>query len=224
MVGAGGLGAPCLLYLAAAGVGRLRVIDDDRVALSNLQRQVLYGTADVGRGKAGAAADALARLNPDVVVEAVTARLDAANAAALLAGADVIADCTDSFATRGHVAAAAYACRVPLVSAAIGPWDGQLGVFRGWEGGPCWRCFAGTAVDRPGETCADQGVVGALGGVMGSLQALEVIRSLVPFGESLAGRLLLLDALTMRSRVVRIAKDPACPLCASWPAGPAAPG
>jgi adenylyltransferase/sulfurtransferase len=215
VVGAGGLGSPCLLYLAAAGVGHLTVIDDDAVDLSNLQRQVLHGTPDIGRAKVDSAADALARINPDVVVERCRVRLDAANARDLLAGHDVVADGSDSFATRRAVADAALALHIPLVAAAIGPFEGQLATFRGWEPGtPCWRCFAGPAADADAATCADAGVLGALAGVMGSLQALEVIREIVGFGDSLAGRLLLYDALSARMRTIRLPKDPRCPACA----------
>ena len=215
VVGAGGLGSPCLLYLAAAGVGRLTIIDDDSVALSNLQRQVLHGTADVGRAKTDSAADALARLNPDVAVTLVRQRLDVANAAALLAGHDVIADGSDSFATRLAVADAAQALRIPLVSAAVGPFEGQLATFCGWQPNlPCYRCYVGNAADADGATCADAGVLGALTGVIGSMQALEVVREIVGFGTSLAGRLLLYDALGARMRTLVLPKDPGCAGCA----------
>ncbi len=223
VVGAGGLGSPCIQYLAAAGVGRLTIIDDDRVALSNLQRQVLHGSADVGRAKTESAAHAVARLNPDVHVVQVTARLDAANAAALLAGHDVAADGSDSFATRLAVADAAYVLRIPLVSAAVGPFEGQLATFRGWQAAlPCYRCYVGDALDgdaRDGNalTCADAGVLGALTGVMGSLQALEVIREITGFGTSLAGRLLLYDALGARMRTLALPKDPGCAGCGTKP-------
>ncbi len=211
VVGAGGLGSPCLMYLAAAGVGRLTVIDDDAVALSNLQRQVLHGTADVGRAKTGSAREALGRINPNVEVTTHAVRIDPANAAGLLAGHSVIADGSDSFATRLAVADAAYALQVPLVSAAVGPFDGQLSTFRGWEAGrPCYRCLIGAAVEQPDTSCADRGVLGALTGVMGSLQALEVIREIVGFGTSLAGRLLLYDALEARMRTIGLPRDPGC--------------
>ncbi len=214
VVGAGGLGSPCIQYLAAAGVGHLTVIDDDAVDLSNLQRQVLHGTDDVGRAKTESAADAVARLNPDVAVAQHRVRLDAANAAALLSGHDVIADGSDSFETRRAVADAALALRIPLVAAAVGPFEGQIATYRGWEADkPCWRCFVGEAADREGATCAEAGVLGALTGVMGAMQALEVIREIAPFGESLAGRLLLYDALGARVRTVRLPKDPQCPSC-----------
>jgi molybdopterin/thiamine biosynthesis adenylyltransferase len=214
VVGAGGVGSPCLMYLAAAGVGRLTVIDDDTVALSNLQRQILHGTADVGRAKTDSAADGLARINPGVVVTPQSLRLDAANAASLLAGHDVVADGSDSFATRLAVADAAQRLRISLVSAAVGPFDGQLATFRGWEADkPCYRCYVGLSPERDDVSCADQGVLGALTGVLGALQALEVIREITGFGPTMAGRLLLFDALSMRMRTLKLAKDPACPAC-----------
>lgn len=214
VVGAGGLGSPCLMYLAAAGVGRLTVIDDDTVALSNLQRQVLHGTTDVGSAKTASAVRGLARINPDVVVTPRVVRLTADNARDLLIGHDVVADGSDSFATRLAVADAALALRIPLVSAAVGPFEGQLATFRGWEADkPCYRCLVGIAPDRPDVSCADQGILGAVTGVLGSLQALEVIREVTGFAPSLAGRLLLFDALAMRMRTLALAKDPACPAC-----------
>jgi len=214
VIGAGGLGSPCLMYLAAAGVGRLTIIDDDRVALSNLQRQVMFDTADIGRAKTDGAADALARLNPHVEVATHTVRLTAGNARQLLAGHDVVADGSDSFATRLAVADAAHGLRIPLVSAAVGSFDGQLGTYRGWEADkPCYRCLVGAAADRAGDTCADTGVIGALTGIMGSLQALEVVREIVGFGEGLAGRLLLYDALSARMRTLALPKDPGCAGC-----------
>ena len=214
VVGAGGLGSPCIAYLAAAGVGRLTVIDDDTVALSNLQRQVLHGSADVGRAKTDSAANAVARLNPDISVTRVAVRLDADNALTMLAGHDVVADGSDNFSTRLSVADAAYTLRIPLVSAAVGPFEGQLATFRGWEAAlPCYRCYVGNAADGDQLTCADAGVLGALTGVMGSLQALEVVREIVGFGTSLAGRMLLYDALGGRMRTLTLPKDPGCAGC-----------
>lgn len=214
VVGAGGLGSPCLLYLAAAGVGGLTVIDDDSVALSNLQRQVLFATGEIGQPKAGAAAARLAALNPHVAVTPVLTRLDAGNAAALLAGHSVVADGSDSFATRLAVADAAYALRIPLVSGAIGPFDGQLATFRGWEAGkPCYRCLVGAATDADARNCAETGVLGALAGVIGAMMALEVLREIAGFGDSLAGRLLLYDALGARMRTVALPKDEGCGGC-----------
>jgi adenylyltransferase/sulfurtransferase len=214
VVGAGGLGPPCLLYLAAAGVGQITIIDDDSVALSNLQRQILFQTADIGRSKVAAAAQHLGAINPHVTLAPVAQRLDAGNAAALLAGHDVIADGCDSFATRLAVADAAQALRIPLVSGAVGPFDGQLATFRGYQPGlPCYRCLVGDAHDRAAESCAASGVLGAMTGVIGAMMALEVLREITGFGDTLAGRLLLYDALGARMRTVRLPKDPGCPGC-----------
>ena len=211
LIGAGGIGAPAIQYLAAAGVGRLSAIDDDAVALSNLQRQVLFATDDVGRPKVEAAKDAVARLNPDVTFAPREIRLNADNAAELLIGADVVIDGSDNFATRLAVADAALRLRIPLVSAAVGQFDGQLAVFRGWEAGrPCYRCLVGGDPDRPDISCADQGVLGALTGMLGSLAAIEAIRAIVPFGADPAGTLLLVDALNFRFRTLRLPKDPGC--------------
>ncbi len=211
VIGAGGIGSPALQYLAAAGVGTLVVIDDDRVDASNLQRQTLFGDGDIGTAKVTAAAQALGRINPYVTVEPVATRIDATNAAKLLAGADVILDGCDNFATRLIVADAALAARVPLVSAAVGQFEGQLGVFRGWEAHlPCYRCFVGNDPARADASCADQGVLGALTGVMGSLAALETIRAIVGFGDDPAGKLLVADLLAFRFRTLSLPKDPGC--------------
>ena len=214
VVGAGGIGSPAIQYLAAAGVGRLVIIDDDTVDLSNLQRQTLFGDADVGASKVAAAETAARRITPHVTIETLAVRLDAANAATLLAGVNVVLDGTDSFSTRLAVADAAHALRIPLVSSAVGQFEGQLGVFRGWEPDkPCYRCFVGDAHDAAGDTCAEQGVIGAMTGVMGSLAALETLRSIVGFGEDSAGKLLLVDALAFRFRTIILPKDPGCPCC-----------
>lgn len=211
VIGAGGIGSPALQYLAAAGVGRLTVIDNDKVDLSNLQRQTLFGDADIGAPKVDAAASALHRLNPHVTVMPVEARIDPTNAAKLLAGADVILDGCDNFATRLAVSDAAQALRIPLVSAAVGQFEGQLAVFRGWEADkPCYRCLVGGDPDRAEASCAEAGVMGALTGTIGSLAALEVIRALVPFGSDPAGRLLIADTLDWRFRTIALPKDPAC--------------
>jgi molybdopterin-synthase adenylyltransferase len=211
VVGAGGLGSPCLLYLAAAGVGTITVIDDDLVALSNLQRQILFQTADIGQSKVSAAAERLAAVNPHVRVVPVAQRLEPGNAAELLAQHDVIADGCDSFATRLVVADTALALGVPLVSGAVGPFDGQIATFRGYlQDMPCYRCLVGEATDRAADSCAASGVLGAMTGVIGAMMALEVIREITGFGESLAGRLLLYDALGARMRTVRLPRDPAC--------------
>jgi molybdopterin-synthase adenylyltransferase len=214
VIGAGGIGSPALQYLAAAGIGHLRVIDDDRVDLSNLQRQTLFGGDDLGQPKVAAAALAIRRLNPIVEIETRAVRLDTGNAASLIEGCDVVLDGSDNFATRLIVAKAALAQRVPLVSAAVGQFEGQLGVYRGWEADrPCYHCLVGNDPDRPEESCAEAGVMGAMTGVMGSIAALEVIRALVPFGDDPAGKLLIVDALAFRFRTLTLPKDPACPAC-----------
>jgi len=209
IVGAGGLGAPAALYLAAAGVGRLKLIDPDVVELSNLQRQVLFETADVGVAKVEAAARRLTALNPHVEIDAVSARLDGSNATNLLAGCDFVLDGTDEFATRYAVGAACVAAGVPLVSGAIGRWTGQVGVF---AGRPCYRCLV-PEIPPDAETCSAVGVVGALAGVIGAMMALEAIKLIAHAGEPLAGRLLIYDALAAETRTVTLAADPDCPVC-----------
>jgi len=216
VIGAGGIGSPALQYLTAAGIGQLTVIDDDRVDLSNLQRQTLFGTGDAGARKGDAAMTALRRLNLHVAVTPHPVRIDTGNAAELLTGHDAILDGTDNFATRLAVADAALHHRIPLISAAVGEFEGQLAVFRGWEADkPCYRCFVGADPERPGINCAEQGVIGALTGLMGSLAALEVIRAIVPFGEDSAGKLLIADTLALRFRTLTLPKDPGCPACAA---------
>jgi molybdopterin/thiamine biosynthesis adenylyltransferase len=211
MVGAGGLGAPAGLYLAAAGVGVLGLADPDLVSLSNLQRQVLYGTEDVGRAKVDVAAQRLDRLNPHVQVDAHALRIDAANADSIVQGYDLVLDGTDDFATRFAVSDACVRAGKPLVSGAIGRWTGQVGVF---EGRPCYRCLV-PEVPPDQETCAMVGVVGALAGVIGSLMAMEAIKRIVGAGEPLNGRLLIYDGLAGETRTVRIGADPDCPVCGS---------
>ncbi|MES2096917.1 MAG: HesA/MoeB/ThiF family protein [Pseudomonadota bacterium] len=214
VIGAGGIGSPALQYLVAAGIGRIAIVDDDAVDLSNLQRQTLFGTADIGAAKVEVAAGALTRLDPSVTIERHTVRIGAANAREVLRGSDVVLDGTDNFATRLAVADAALALRIPLVSAAVSQFEGQLGVYRGWEADkPCYRCFVGADPERDGVSCADLGVLGAMAGVMGSLAALEVIRTIVPFGEDSAGKLLLADALSLRFRTIALPKDPGCATC-----------
>jgi molybdopterin/thiamine biosynthesis adenylyltransferase len=214
VIGAGGIGSPAIAYLAAAGIGRLLLVDDDRLDTSNLARQTIYASADVGTAKVAAAAAAVERLNPGVAVAAHTLRLNAGNVAALLDDVDVVLDGSDNFDTRLTVADAALARRVPLVSSAVVQFEGQIGVFRGWEADkPCYRCFVGDAPGRDAASCADDGVLGPVAGVMGSLAALEVIRALVPFGDDMAGRLLLVDALAMRFRTLVLPKDPGCRAC-----------
>lgn len=213
IIGAGGLGAPAALYLAAAGFGAIRLIDDDAVSLDNLQRQILYRTSDVGRVKVEAAREALAGLDPGVTVEPVRARADAASLPALLDGADLVLDGCDDFQTRFAVNDAAILARLPLVSGAVGRWDGQVSVFAPHLGAPCYRCFV-PAAPPDAETCAEVGVVGALTGVIGSMMALEAIKLCARAGEPLLGRILLFDGLGGEARTVRLARDPDCPACA----------
>lgn len=214
VIGAGGIGSPAIAYLAAAGVGRLMIIDDDSIDLSNLQRQILFATADVGRAKAEAAAAAAHALNPHIAAEVIARRINADNAPTMLAGADVVLDGCDNFATRLAVADAALALKIPLISAAVGQFEGQLAVYRGWEADkPCYRCLVGADPDRDAASCAEQGVLGPVTGMLGSMAALEAIRAVTPFGSDPAGQLILLDLLDLRFRNVRLAKDPACPAC-----------
>ena len=216
LIGAGGIGAPALQYLAAAGVGTLRVIDDDQVTLDNLQRQILFGTADVGRDKVEVAGEAAARLNPDVRFEAVRERLGPANVAALIEGADVVLDGCDNFATRLTVSDQCTRARIPLVSAAIGQFQAQIGTFRGWEPDkPCYRCFVGDAFDADDcDTCSELGVLGAMVGIAGSWAAMEAIREIAGFGEDPIGKLHIFDGLKPALRAIRIVKDPGCKGCA----------
>lgn len=215
LVGAGGVGCPALQYLAAAGVGRLTVFDDDSVSLDNLQRQILFATDDVGRPKTEVAGEAVGRLNPDVGFEAAPCRLTAANSSELLARADVVIDGSDNFATRLIVSDTCTALRIPLVSAAIGMFQVQVGTWRGWEPGrPCYRCFVGDAFDSDDcDNCAELGVLGAMAGIAGSWAALEAIRQIVGFGGEAAGKVHVFDGLAPSMRTLRIAKDPGCRTC-----------
>ena len=214
VVGAGGLGAPLIQYLAAAGVGKIGIVDDDIVSLSNLQRQTIFATEDIGAHKAVAAARFVRNLNPNVVVEEHVTRLDPHNARALIAFYDVVAEGSDNFATRYAVSDACFHERRPVVMGALGRFDGSVTTIRAHETAPdgspnpTWRCLFPEA-PPPGTipTCAEAGVLGALPGVVGSLMALEVVRAITGFGESLVGRLLLIDALTMRFETLRYAWD-----------------
>ncbi len=214
IVGAGGIGSPAIQYLGAAGIGRLILIDDDSVEPSNLQRQTIFTTADTGVAKVDAAAAAVGRINPHVMVTVHRTRIDASNVTELLAGADVVLDGCDNFATRFCVADAAHGLKIPLVSAAVGQFEGQLATYRGWEDDkPCYRCFVGEDPERAETSCAEDGVLGPVTGVLGSLAALEVLRTIAPFGEDQAGKLMLIDLLAMRFRTIRLPKDPGCRAC-----------
>jgi molybdopterin-synthase adenylyltransferase len=214
VIGAGGLGSPCLEYLAAAGVGTLGIVDDDVVELSNLQRQTLHSSADIGRAKTASAAARIAALNPDVQVRQHQLRLTVDNAEGIISGYDIVADGSDSFTTRFAVSRGCVALRKTLVSAAVGRLDGQLATFSGhMTDQPCYRCFVPHAPGDSDRTCAEAGVLGALTGIMGTHQALEVIRNITGMGESLTGKLLLFESLSSRQRILSLPKDPACPHC-----------
>jgi molybdopterin-synthase adenylyltransferase len=224
VIGAGGLGAPLILYLAAAGIGTLGIVDDDVVSLSNLQRQVIHATPDIGRPKVESAAAIIRRLNPHVAVEPHGVRLRAQNALALIGDYDVIADGSDNFATRYLVSDACYFAKKPLVTAALGPFDGTLTTIRAHERSadgkpnPTYRCLF-PEPPPPGTVpaCAEAGILGALAGVIGSMAALEVIREIVGFGTGLVGRLIMLDARAMRFETLSYSWDPANPLSGEHP-------
>ncbi len=212
-IGAGGLGSPILAYLAAAGVGRIIVIDDDTVDVTNLQRQILYDTADVGAPKAHRAAERLRALNPQITIDALATRFDAANARELVRLADVVVDGSDTFGTRYLVNDACVLEGKPDVHGAIFRFDGQVSVF-GAPGGPCYRCLYPEAPpEHLVPSCAEGGVLGVLAGMVGTFQAAEALKLILGIGSPLIGRLLLIDALDARVREVRIARDPECPLC-----------
>lgn len=224
VVGAGGLGTPLLLYLAAAGVGTLGIVDDDTVSLDNLQRQVIHDTAHIGSPKVDSAADTIVRINPHVVVERHPCRIDAGNALDLISRYDVVADGSDNFATRYLVSDACYLARRTLVFAAVGPFDGYVTTFKPHESDavgnpyPTYRCIFPEA-PPPGTVanCAETGVLGSVVGVVGTLQATEVLKEIVGFGESLAGRLLIYDARGARFETVNVAWDPDNPLSGHTP-------
>ena len=220
VVGAGGLGSPVLPYLAAAGVGTIGVIDDDVVDLSNLQRQVIHGTGSIGRPKVESAGRTIAAINPEVRLIEHGERLGAANAAELISGYDLVADGSDNFATRFLVNDASYFAGKPLVSAAILRFDGQISTYKAYRDnpGPCYRClFPQPPPAGLIPTCAEAGVLGALCGMLGSMQAGEVLKELLGIGESLSGSLVIYDALTTTFRKIKVNKDPGCPLCGEEP-------
>jgi adenylyltransferase/sulfurtransferase len=224
VIGAGGLGAPVLLYLAAAGVGTLGVVDDDTVSLSNLQRQVIFGTDDIGERKVDGVEAVIARLNPHVNIETHMARIDASNALSMIAKYDIVADGSDNFATRYLVSDACYFAKKPLVTAAVGTFDGSLTTIRAHEPrgdgarNPTYRClFPEPPPDGTVPACAEAGILGALPGVLGSMMALEVIREIVGFGEGLVGRLLMVDARSMRFETLTYAWDKNNPLSGERP-------
>jgi molybdopterin/thiamine biosynthesis adenylyltransferase len=218
VIGAGGLGAPLLQYLAAAGIGTLGVIDHDQVDLSNLQRQVIHRTADIGVAKVASARRALLDINPEVAVIAHDERLTADNAERIVGGYDIVADGSDNFATRYLLNDVCYRLKKILVSAAILRFDGQISTYKAWQGAghPCLRCiFPAAPSEDAVPSCAQAGVLGALAGTLGALQATEVVKEILGIGRSLSGRLLMYDALAASFDEMAIAKRPDCPICGS---------
>jgi adenylyltransferase/sulfurtransferase len=215
IVGVGGLGNPAAQFLASAGIGTLTLCDADAVDLTNLQRQILFAMPEVGMPKVDAAARRLAAINPEVVLRPLRERVDAPALHALVADADVVLDCTDNFATRHAINRACVAARVPLVSGAAIRFDGQLAVFDVRRpDAPCYHCLFGEGAELEETRCATMGVFAPLVGIVGATQAAEALKLLAGAGTSLAGRLLLVDALAMQWREVRVPRDPACPVCA----------
>ena len=219
IIGAGGIGCPAIQYLAAAGIGALTIVDDDEVSLSNLQRQILFCTDDIGQPKVEVAKQAAQKINPEVLINTVNQRLTAQhfsdNAATFFSQFDVILDGSDNYQTRLLVSDYSLANRIPLVSAAIGQFQGQLGIFRGWETDkPCYRCFVGDALDPEDcDNCSEVGVLGAMVGLMGSFAAMEAIRVVTGFGDDPAGKLQLFDGLHPSMRSINLPKDPECKSC-----------
>jgi molybdopterin-synthase adenylyltransferase len=216
VVGAGGLGSPMLLYLAAAGVGTLGIIDNDRVDLTNLQRQIVHATDRIGDLKVESARSTLAAVNDDIRIETHPLRLAPENAADILAGYDLVADGSDNFATRYLLTEQCFRLQKPLVAAALAPFEGQLSTFRPYLGAghPCYRClFREPPPPDMVPRCEEAGILGAIAGVMGTLQAVEVLKELLGLGDSLDGTLMIYDALRAQFHRIRIAKDPDCPTC-----------
>ena len=222
VIGAGGLGSPLILYLAAAGVGTIGIADFDHVSLSNLQRQIAHRTADIGRPKTESAAEAALAINPGIRIVPHAERLEAANAAQVVGGYDIVADGCDNFATRFLVNDACYFAGKTLVSAAVSEFDGQLATFKAGNRGekpyPCYRCLFPEAPPRDAApNCSETGILGAVAGVMGTLQALEVMKEIIGVGETLAGRLMIYEALAAQVRTVKVPPDPECRLCGARP-------
>jgi adenylyltransferase/sulfurtransferase len=221
VIGAGGLGSPLILYLAAAGVGTIGIVDFDTVSLPNLQRQIAHGTADIGRLKTESAAETARGINPDIQIVAHDMRMTAANAASLIDAYDIVADGSDNFVTRFLVNDACFFGNKTLVSAAVTEFDGQLSTYKPWRQRgvfPCYRClFPEPPPPEAAANCSETGVLGAVAGVMGTLQAVEVLKEIVGVGQSMAGRLMIYDALDAQFRNVRVPADPGCRLCGSAP-------
>jgi adenylyltransferase/sulfurtransferase len=215
VIGAGGLGSPLLMYLAAAGVGTLGLVDDDDVDLSNLQRQIVHSTANVGVAKVKSAIETVAAINPEVRLTPHHLRLSAANARELIGEYDLVCDGSDNFPTRYLLNDACYLEKKPLVAASLLRFEGQLSTFRAFDGkSPCYRClFRDPPPPDLVPRCEEAGILGSVAGVLGTLQATEAIKELLGLGRSLAGRLLIYDALEGTSRTINVPRDPACPLC-----------
>lgn len=216
VIGAGGLGSPLLMYLAAAGVGTIGLVDDDRVDITNLQRQIVHATGRIGDLKVDSAVESLTRINDGIAIETHALRLDAANAAELISRYDLVVDGSDNFTTRYLLNDLCTALRKPLVAAALSPFEGQLSTFKAYlgDGHPCYRCLF-REPPPPGMVprCEEAGILGAVAGVVGTLQAVEVLKELLGLGDGLDGTLLIYDALRTRFHRIRIAKDPDCPNC-----------
>lgn len=214
VIGAGGLGSSAIAYLAAAGIGKIGIVEPDRVELSNLQRQILFETADIGRSKAVSARDRVQEVNPDCMLEIFEEKLTSENAASLVQGFDIVVDGSDNFETRFAVSAACMQAQKPLISAAITGFSAQLSTFKPYLGTlhPCYRCLVPSIPERE-KTCAQEGIIGPLAGMLGSMQALEVIKEILAIGESLSGSLLIIDALTMNIRKVALPRDENCEYC-----------
>ncbi len=214
VIGVGGLGSPVATYLAASGVGHLTLIDDDRVELTNLQRQPIHATESLGQLKVESARQAIAHLNPEVRVSTVARRLETAELLETVRGADVVIDCSDNFTTRFEVNRACVETRTPLVSGAVVRYEGQVGVFRPDQpANPCYACLYRESGEDNGDLCSQFGVLAPVAGLVGTLQATETLKVLLNLGETLTGRLLLVDALTMEFRTIGLRKDPNCTVC-----------
>jgi len=216
VIGAGGLGSPMLMYLAAAGIGTIGIVDNDRVDITNLQRQIVHATSHIGDLKVESAKDSMRRINDGIRVETRSVRLDADNARDLVAGYDLVADGSDNFATRYLLTDLCYRLEKPLVAAALSPFEGQISTFRPYLGAghPCYRClFREPPPPDLVPRCETAGILGAIAGVMGTLQAVEVLKELLGLGDSLDGTLLIYDALRVRFHRIGIPKDPDCPTC-----------
>ncbi|MDH3526096.1 MAG: molybdopterin-synthase adenylyltransferase MoeB [Gammaproteobacteria bacterium] len=213
IVGAGGLGSPAAIYLAAAGVGHLVIADDDRVELSNLQRQILHHESDIGRDKVASAMDTLAAINPEVQVTPIAERLQGGRLEQAVSAADLVLDCSDNFATRFAVNQACVTHRTPLVSGAAVRLEGQVAVFiPGREDSPCYSCLYREGEDED-QTCSENGVLSPLVGIIGSLQALEAVKVALSLGQDLCGRLVVFDAYRHEWRTLKVPRDPGCPVC-----------